>query len=288
MGLFGIFGEMKENNDRRSEAREYNKRAQEYVRDGREIYEKAQDDVSSYSFKTKLKVEEHYNYKRRVVGELSKDVYPVLSSFKNFDIDSKIFDTPSISNTSNNSLGALIGGASSFDSISGSLIAILPIPNILNLFGNADEEYYEARRQRDEAKSYYESMKHEREKLRNIKENMRVIRIFMEDEKQLIDSMESKLKTISSQLKENMSKDSVSVKEADYLKVLHAIAESINGLISNKFLDDNLSVSKQYKSSFDKLKAIDTSLGSEPSLKQGKNSITKLLEIIDVTSRKYV
>ena len=267
MGLFGIFGEMKENNDRRSEAREYNKRAQEYVRDGREIYEKAQDDVSSYSFKTKLKVEEHYNYKRRVVGELSKDVYPVLSSFKNFDIDSKIFDTPSISNTSNNSLGALIGGASSFDSISGSLIAI---------------------RQRDEAKSYYESMKHEREKLRNIKENMRVIRIFMEDEKQLIDSMESKLKTISSQLKENMSKDSFSVKEADYLKVLHAIAESINGLISNKFLDDNLSVSKQYKSSFDKLKAIDTSLGSEPSLKQGKNSITKLLEIIDVTSRKYV
>jgi len=278
MGLFDLLDDIKGKNDRRRQAEEYRRRAKEYVRDGQEIYEKAYSDVSSYSYETKYKVEQHYSYKQKVIKEFSSDIAPVLSSFSNFNIDSKVFDTPSISGS--------ISGIDLFGGLSASFAPTLPIPSIFDLFEDADEEYYEARRQSDEAKSYHENMKYEREKLRNVKENMRAVRSFIDDEKRLIENMVSKLKNISTQLKTGMTKSNFSKDEAEYLKELHKIAVSINDLVSTKFLNDNFTVTNQYQLAFNKIKEIDSSLAAVPLISDGSDSLRKLLEVIDRTISK--
>ncbi|MCD8503247.1 MAG: hypothetical protein LRY71_18320 [Bacillaceae bacterium] len=130
-----------------------------------------------------------------MLKELSSDIIPLLSDFDSFDIDRRVMEPPSVS-------------SSSFASLSGTALfgkhAFAPtreVPSLFDLFGDSEEEYWEARRQRDEAKWFYEDMKYEKEKLKNVKEKMRMIRFFIDDEKKLLDGLNEKLKKISSELK---------------------------------------------------------------------------------------
>lgn len=279
MGIFDFLVEMEEKNEKRKQAEEYRKRAREYVRDGEALYNKAYSEVSSYAYDTSRKIEQHYNYKQKVIREISSDISPVLSGFEKFNIDSKIFDSPDISGTRSTILSgsALLGN---------SFTSVMPRVNLLSLldlFSDVGEEYYEARRQRDEAKRFYEDMKYEREKLRNAKENLKNIRNVIIDERELLDGMLLRLKQITIQLNSEMNKQSFSHAEAMYLKGIHKIASSVNSLISTKFLNDNFTITSQYEKSLDKIKSINNSLQSAPTISSDNKEWLRILEIIIVS-----
>ncbi|MDF2892046.1 MAG: hypothetical protein K0R80_2413 [Clostridia bacterium] len=280
MGIFDIFDDMKEKSDKRRRAEEYRRRAREYVKDGERIYNEAYSQVTSYSYETSCKIENHYNYKQRIIKEISSDVSPVLSRFNSFDIDHKVFDAPSV----NDSLLSSLSGKDLFSGVS-SFASTLSIPSILDLFSDPEEEYWEARRQKDEAKRFYEDVKYEREKLRNIKEKMRIIRSYIDDEKQLLDSLVSKVNNITSQLRLGMTKTSFTQSEADYLKGVHRIAQNMSELLTTRFLDNNFTITSQYQLSFDRLKQINSSIEVAPSVTEGTEGIRKLLDILGTTTR---
>jgi hypothetical protein len=282
LGLFDLFEDVKENSRKRKQADEYRRRAKKYVEDGERLYEKTYSDVVSYANETRYKIEQHYRYKQDLVRKISKEVNPVLKRFSDFDIDRKVIDMPQIDSSS---FGTFSGGglfASFTDgppTISGGAF-LLDI-----LLGDADEEYWEARRQRDEAKRFYEDMKYEREKLRNEKEKMRDIRYFISDEKQLLENLIQKIGQITSLLDSGMKKSSFNKSEADYLKSVHKIAEQINGLISKKFLNDNFTINKQYYAVFENIKAIDHELSEAPTITDGTETLRKIMKLIASNQR---
>lgn len=278
MGLFDLFNDLKEKSEKRKRADEYRRIAKRYVQDGEKIYNKAYSEVLSYSNEISYEIEQHYNYKQQILKEISSDVMPVLSKFNNFDIDKKVFDAPSINTSTLSSLS----GVDMVGKLSLSLAPSFLIPSILDLFSDPDEEYWEARSQMEEAERFYDNMRYERDKLYNIKENLRTIRYYIYDEKQLLDNLMLKVRNISSQLKSSMNKYSFSQAEADYLKGVHKIAQNISKLLTTKFLNNDFTITRQYKQAFEKIKAIDNSLQSAPTISQGTEGIRKILEILDV------
>lgn len=280
MSIFDFFDDMKEKSAKRKQAEEYRRSAKKYVADGERIYNKAYSEVTAYSNETSYKIDQHYSYKQRIIKELGSDVKPVLSRFNSFDIDKRIFDAPSIDTSS---LGAL-SGMSLMQGFSSSK-PLLQIPSIFDLFGDPEEEYWEARRQRDQAKWFYEDMKYERQKLNTIKDNMRTIRNYIYDEKQILENLVLKVKNITSQLKSSMMKTSFSQLEADYLKGIHKIALSISELLTTRFLNDDFTITSQYKSTFERIKEINNAIATAPTISEGSDGVRRLIEIIAGTIR---
>jgi hypothetical protein len=276
MGLFDLFDDMKEKSSKRRQAEEYRRSAKKYVQDGERIYNNAYSEVSSYSYETSYKIEQHYSYKQRIVKEISGDVSPVLSRFNSFNIDRRVLEAPSIDTLSLSSISGkdLLGG------FSASFAPSFPIPSIFDLFSDPEEEYWEARRQKDEAKRFYENMKYERDRLRNVKEKLRNIRYYMDDEKKLLDSLNMKLRNITTQLNTGMNKTSFTKDEADYLKGIHKIAMQISDLLTIKFLNENFTITDQYQLAFGKIKEINQALEETPSISSGNEGFKRLLDIL--------
>lgn len=280
MGIFGFIDDMKEKAEKRKRAAEYRRKARQYIEDGERIYNTAYSEVFSYSYETSKKIEKHYDYKQQIIKELKSDVAPVITRFNDFDIDRKVIDSPSV----NASVLSSISGMDLCKSLSSSdhsVYSVFPIPRLDELFSDPDEEYWEARRQKDEANRFYENMKYERNNLHNIKEKMRTIRYYIDDEKELLAGLTSKVKNISAQLNTSMKRKRFSQSEADYLKGVHEIAQSLSELLTTKFFDNNFNITSQYKTAFEKIKAIDNSLPTAPTISQGTEVLRKLLEIFD-------
>lgn len=274
MGLFDLFSDAKDNMDKKRQAREYIKRAKELVREGEDIYERAYDNVTSYASETQYRLHQHMNYKNKVAKELGSSIGETLRNFKNFNVDAKIMIAPSIQESNS--------GLSIFESTSSNFIQQRDMPSIFDMF-ISDDNYYEAKRQRDEARYYKDRMKMERDKLYDYKNKMSEIRTFIDSEKRELDSLMGKLKKMTSELKTGMQKSNFSVEEAEYLKRLHQIAESVVGLLSTEFLSDGFSINQRYQKAFTDVKNINQDLPSAPSIND-VNTIGAIKRILDRTT----
>lgn len=266
MGLFDLFEDAKENMENAKKAREYIRQAKEYIEDGNRIYNNAYNKVESYANETKYRLQEHQRYKCSIAKELSNNISPIINDFKQFNIDSKIIKEFNIelNNKNNISINDINSGISLFtnNSIFGNTINI---PSLSDLF-ISDEDYYEARRQRDEAKFFKQQMRYERERLYGYKEKMSIIRDFIRDEKYELDTLVNKVKSLSKQIEEAMKKRTFTSEEAKYLKGINAITEQITNMISSNFLSENFNISSKYQQAYEEIKNINANISSSPSI----------------------
>lgn len=276
MGLFDLFGDVKDNMDKRRQAREYIQRAKELVREGNDIYERAYSKVTSYASETEYKLRKHTDYKQQIAKELRGTINTTLKDFGRFNIDAKTISAPTISTLSVQEISTGLRG---FESAMLSCMPHLDVPSIFDMF-ITDDDYYEAKRQRDEAREYKERMKMEREKLNNYKEKMSEIRSFISSEKSELDSLVGKLKKMTSELKSGMQKSSFSIEEAQYLKGIHKIAECVVTLLSTEFLSDAFSISQRYQKVFSDIKNINQNLPYAPSITDS-NTAVAIKRILD-------
>ena len=276
MGLFDFFNETKESIDRGRQAREYISQAKDYIRSGEEIYEKAYDKVTAYASETEYELRKHSEYKKKLAQELGSSVGNILKNFSQFNIDSKIITAPTIQNSAVSSTDISI-----FQASISSCMPRLDIPSIFDMF-ISDDDYREAKRQRDEAKRYRERMKTERERLYNYKEKMSEIRSFISSEKSELDSLMEKVKKMTRELQTGMQKSSFTKEEADYLKGIHKITEYMVTLLSTEFLNDSFFITQKYQSLFEGIKNINRNLPYAPSISD-TNTLAVLRSLLDGT-----
>lgn len=235
------------------------------MREADDLYERAYTKVTSSAIDTEYKLRQHMEYKKKLANELGEDVDTTLKEFQTFHIDAKTIAPAEIQNFSVPQIQESLTGLSSFKSAVSGCMPHLDLPSILDLV-NAENDYYEARRQRDEARSYKERMKWERDKLYDYREKMSEITSFIGAEKNELDSLMGKLRTMTGQLKSGMQKTSFSTEEAEYLKGIHKIAESVAALLSTEFLNDAFSINPKYQEIYASIKNINQSLPSAHSI----------------------
>ena len=273
MGIFDLFSDAKDSMDKSRQAREYIQRAKELVREGDDLYERAYSKVTSYASETEYRLRQHMNYKKEVAKELGGSIGGTLRDFKNFNINVKTITAPSIQESSS--------GLRGFESAMSSCMPRIDMPSIFDMF-ISDDDYYEAKRQRDEARNYKERMKMERDKLNDYKEKISEIRSFIDSEKSELDSLMGKLKKMTGELKTGMQKSSFSMEEAEYLKGIHKIAECVVGLLSTEFLSDGFSINQRYQKAFAGVKSINQNLPYVPSISD-VNTVRTIKRILDGT-----
>ena len=187
-----------------------------------------------------------------------------------------------------NKLSVDLGGINSvLNTFSGAMDSCMPggldIPSLLDMF-ISDEDYYEARRQRDEARHFKALMKLEKAKLYGYKDQMSLIRNFISNEKRELEVLVGKVRKLSSELKEGMNKSKFTIDEATHLKALHKITEQIVDLLSTDFLGDNFKINAQYKKNFEGIKEINNLIPSSPDINDATvgDALKRVLDIVIV------
>lgn len=270
MGFFDFLSEQKEKADRQADAREYLRLAREFVKEGERIYDESYNKTMNAVSDTRYKLEQHKSFKDSIVRDLGGSISATLNNFKNFSIDSKI-SAPNISSLNNSSFGL-----SGFNSVASSCFPnSISIPTIFS-----DIDYYEAKSQKEEARRYREQMRAEREKMRTYCSKLSEIRSFIDVEKRELQVLVDKLKSMTNELKSAMNKSSFTPEEAQYLKGIHKISESIVALLSTEFLTDSLDINQKYKQLFDGIKSINSSLPSAPSISSA-TTLSSVQNILD-------
>lgn len=259
MGFFDFWEDVKDNHEKSKEARECIQRAKELVKEGDRIYEAAYDKVQSYASETEYRLKRHMSYKQDIAKELGGNIGSTLKAFADFHIDEKIISAPSIQERNST--------VKNFRDSLASCVVSTPfdMPSVLDAF-ISDDDYYEAKHQKDEAKRYKERMKMERESLYEYKDKMAEIRIFIDEEKSELDSLMEKIRKLTGDLNTGMKKSTFSSKEAEYLKGIHKIAECIVTLLSTEFLTDGFSINQRYQNAFSAIKNINQNLPYAPSI----------------------
>jgi hypothetical protein len=261
----------------------YRKSAKEFIQGGKSLYNKAYSDIVCYVKETNDRIEQHYRYKQHLLWEISQDGKQVLHQYTNFYIDWKVFETPRIKS----SLLDSYSGRGIIANFSASIVPSFSVPGILSLHSGSNKEYEKAKRQWNEAKQFYEEMILERERFHHTKEKMKEIRSFIHVERKLLDRIITKVKQITAQLNSSIKRSSFSRLEADYLKVIHKIAETISELLTTKFLTDDIRVSGQYEDVFEKIKIIYKAFKKAPSIISRKN-IEKIVNLPSTKNIWYV
>lgn len=184
----GLFDSMKDNMERRQRTREYLKNAKEYINDGEELYQNAYEKVLKRADKTRDAIRKHVEYKKDISRRLGEEILPTIENFQVPDLTTKI-DPPFIDGKK--------AGLTTFSNSFTSAVCMnpVPIPSIMDLFVS-EEDYLEARNQRDEAKQFKQRMKYERERLYEYRDRMSMITSAISEEQNQIDALLEKLDTI--------------------------------------------------------------------------------------------
>ena len=257
MGLFDLFEDARDNVEKAQRAREYRQRAKELVREGEDLYERAFERTIRLARKVEEELKQHIAFKREIGNELECDVNSTLSQFAAFNIDSRIERTTEI----------IVSdlGMKMFASATDNYIINPQIPSILDSFFST-EDYYEAKRQRDEARKYKEQMKLEKEKLYVYKDRMETISAFIKNERAELETLMKKVRLMTEKLKSCMSQEKFSTEEAQQLKGLQQITEGIVSLLSADFLAKDFGINQSYIDSYEKIKSINSNLPDTPDL----------------------
>lgn len=284
MGFFDFLSDevdsIKENNDKRRQAREYTQRAKEIVKDYEERYNTTYVNTVSYAYKTQFKVEEHYKFKKELIKEIDLKIKPVFNRFDKFDIDKKTFDMEFANTKEFNFNSTAVGNK--FNSLKDEMALSSVIENnslILDLFSDATEEYWEAKRLLDEAKQYKREIQYQREKLKTMKSNLGELRQYIIDEREMLNDLSIKAKKITSTLETSMKKNVFTQEEAEKLKSINKIGKGISKLMTIKFLNSDFSINNEYKMVYDSISEINNMIPRTPTIQSNTwKNISQLLD----------
>lgn len=254
----GIFDSMKDNMERRQRTREYIKAAKEYIKDGEELYANAYEKVMRRAEKTNRVIEKHIDYKKKVAKTLGEDILPVINNvhIPNIAVD---IDPPFIDGKK--------AGLTDFSVSFANCVSMnpVPIPSIMDIFVS-EEDYWEARNQRDEAKAFKQQMKYERECLYAYRDKMSVIEGLIGEERQQIDDLLDKLDKITNKMKSFKSTN----EEIEYVRAMKKISEGICKLLTADFLKENLDISADYKNILEGIEQINCAIPNANSISESQ------------------
>lgn len=248
----GFLSGMKDNMERRQRTREYLQSAKEYIKDGEELYQNAYDRVLRRAEKTQNAMRKHMEYKREVSRRLGDEILPTIQNFHVPNISVNI-DPPFIEGKK--------AGLSTFDNVLASVICQnpIPIPSIMDLF-ISEEDYQEARNQRDEAKQFKQQMKFERERLYAYRDRMSMITDMLSEERNQIDTLLRKLDFMTNKLETFEQNEKHNEREVEYIKAIKKISEAICKVLSADFLTDDMEISNSYKNIMNGIEQINCSI----------------------------
>lgn len=271
--IMGFFSNVKDNMERRKQTTEYIKLAKQLVQEGNELYNRAYDKVSTYAYETESRLREHTYYKQKIANEIDSTIAPIIQNFKIPSIDISI-------NKTSYSEGQTGGLDILSNAIKSSFVANpVSLPSILDLFVS-EEDYYEAKNQKDEAKRYKQQMKYEREKLYEYRDKMSMLRDNIALEKKELDTLVKKLRHMTQEIEKVKGKDKLSNEEIIYFKGIRCISSAIIKLLSENFLNDNMEITAAYKSILKEIEDINTSVPMLPVI-QDEKSIHALEVLFD-------
>lgn len=230
--------------------------AKDTIRIAKDRYNSAYEEANAAAAQASDDMRFHICYKESIAKELDKSVSVRIREFRDFNIDSRTIPSfPKIK----------IPSSINIDSVENITRGIVP-PNPLLEGRSAEEEYRKAKEQLDAARRYKSRMDSETAKLESYRDKMEQLCDFISAEKEELDSLMEKLRKMSGELKAAMQKRSFTESEANYLKGIQKISESIVSLLKTEFLSDGLAVSRRYQDAFSKIKSINQNLPSAPSI----------------------
>ena len=243
----------------RDDAKRCLESAKDTIRIAKDRYNSAYEEANAAAAQASDDMRDHICYKESIAKELDESVSVRIREFRDFNIDSRTIPSfPKIK----------IPSSINIDSVENFTRGIVPPdPFSLSLEGrSAEEEYRKAKEQLDAARRYKSRMDSETAKLESYRDKMEQLCDFISAEKEELDSLMEKLRKMSGELKAAMQKRSFTESEANYLKGIQKISESIVSLLKTEFLSDGLAVSRRYQDAFSKIKSINQNLPSAPSI----------------------
>ena len=263
--------------DRRDTIKQYLEEAKEYIEKGKETYNEEYERVNDLSQETRDNISDHNEWKRGISRRISQDISPILTDFKNFNIDSRIvipkiaeIDSHKISSSS----GVQLFNGCKFMNKQPSIFSIL------STSGCTERDVEKARKQRNKAFDFSQEMYLKATELSNVRSRFNTINSFIVEEENQLNSLMNKLDKITEKLKRGMKNTEFTEKEANYMKCIHAIGNYIVEEMSTVFLDRDFNITEQYKKSFENIKKINGVLPESPQITDDSllDGIKKILE----------
>lgn len=259
----------------RDDAKRCLESAKDTIRIAKDRYNSAYEEANAAAAQASNDMRNHVCYKESIAKELDESVSVRIREFRDFNIDSRTIPSfPKIK----------IPSSINIDSVENFTRGIVsPDPISLLLEGrSAEEEYRKAKEQLDAARRYKSSMDAETAKLEAYQSKMESLCDFISVEKEELDSLMKKLRKMSGELKAAMQKRNFTEDEANYLKGIQKISESIISLLKTEFLSEGLSVSRRYQDAFSKIKSINQNIPTAPSITDG-STVSAIRKILDGT-----
>ena len=201
--------------DRRDTIKQYLEEAKEYIEKGKETYNEEYERVNDLSQETRDNISDHNEWKRGISRRISQDISPILTDFKNFNIDSRIvipkiaeIDSHKISSSS----GVQLFNGCKFMNKQPSIFSIL------STSGCTERDVEKARKQRNKAFDFSQEMYLKATELSNVRSRFNTINSFIVEEENQLNSLMNKLDKITEKLKRGMKNTEFTEKEANYMK----------------------------------------------------------------------
>jgi hypothetical protein len=274
----GLFSDVAERIRKKNQAAEYRRSAKDYVDKGKTIYYKTNGDLQVVVQSVKQMIDEHFLYKKKMIEQLNNELLPISNNFENRWTETKVNDISLGNDNQNISLQNSI-----FHDLQSNFFPNNPIPNAVDIldffFGDADEEYWDARQKRDEAKIFYEQMKAEREKMRLIKSQLSNIKNYISDERKMIDSLFTKIEGIVKSLP--LSMNNLNKKEINYLIGINKISLILSNLLTVNFLNKEMKVTEEYEKAITNLQMVESKIANLPNIESGLKGLMVLSNALE-------
>lgn len=241
----GLFDKAKDNYDRRREIAEYNYRAREYISEGQRIYEDAYVALCMACQKVDGKVSKYQRYKQQVLNEINRTLKAIDSSHKEYKLTSGV-DFVALDSCA-------VHQEEKLDVID-KILATWVQPSITDFFTDNSSEYYEAKANMRNARTYKDRMKSKREELKLAKYAVQKIPDFIFQEQQQIDELMAKFRKTADSISKEYSSEKA--------EALSTIAKKIAESMTTQFIDNNYEITEQYRAVSKQFTVINNSLSN--------------------------
>ena len=287
MGFFDIFGgddddfERRERRRAKEEAADYRREAKNILSEAKDLYE---DDYKELKGETQRRINKlndlvrSYNrYKADCLQELGGDINDTIENFKRFNISSRVISMPNISSNFSSSMPNI--SASSFSS------SIMPGGglNLISLvLSSASDPYKDRDKALDqlyEARDYLAKVQDAIAELKIVYRSLESSRTYVEDEKTYLTQLMGKIRAIMPRLKNAMTQNSFTEKEASTLQGVLKIAELIKKTLETQLAEKGGDISANYKKYSQKIRDINKLIPAQPVIESSSGWVEKILQI---------
>ena len=287
MGFFDIFGgddddfERRERRRAKEEAADYRREAKNILSEAKDLYE---DDYKELKGETQRRINKlndlvrSYNrYKADCLQELGGEINDTIENFKRFNISSRVISMPNISSNFSSSMPNI--STSSFSS------SIMPGGglNLISLvLSSASDPYKDRDKALDqlyEARDYLAKVQDAIAELKIVYRSLESSRTYVEDEKTYLTQLMGKIRAIMPRLKNAMTQNSFTEKEASTLQGVLKIAELIKKTLETQLSEKGGDISANYKKYSQKIRDINNLIPVPPVIESSSGWVEKILQI---------